>query len=70
MALEQRDGWEQNALAFWEFAPFPVTGNDLIASGVKPGMAMGVMLRDLKEAWFRSGYSASKEELMVNVKKD
>lgn len=69
-ALEQRDGWEQNALAFWEFAPFPVTGNDLIASGVKPGMAMGVMLRDLKEAWFRSGYSASKEELMVNVKKD
>ena len=69
-ALEQRDGWEQNALAFWEFAPFPVTGNDLIAAGVKPGMAMGVMLRDLKEAWFRSGYSASKEELLANVKKD
>ena len=68
-ALEQRDGWEQNALAFWEFAPFPVNGNDLIEAGIKPGLAMGVMLRELKEAWFRSDYSATKEELMAELSK-
>jgi len=63
-ALEERDGWEQNALVQWVFAPFPVNGNDLIAAGVKPGAAMGKMLRMLKESWAHSSYSATKEELL------
>ena len=67
-ALEQRDGWEQNALAHWQFNPFPINGTDLIAMGFKPGIAMGVTLRNLKEAWGRSGFSATKDELLAKLK--
>ena len=67
-ALEGRDSWEQHALAQWVFNPFPVNGNDLIACGIKPGIAMGVILRDMKEDWGRSGFSASKEELLAKLK--
>lgn len=63
-ALENRDSWEQNALAQWVFEPFPVNGNDLMALGIKPGFAMGVMLSQLKEDWGQSGFSATKEELL------
>ena len=66
-ALENRDGWEQNALAQWMFKPFPINGNDLISFGIKPGIAMGVMLRNLKEHWGNSGFSATKEELLKNI---
>jgi tRNA nucleotidyltransferase/poly(A) polymerase len=66
-AIERRDGWEQNAMAEWMFDPFPVDGNDLIAMGIKPGMIMGTIIRDLKEAWAISGYSATKDELLALV---
>jgi tRNA nucleotidyltransferase (CCA-adding enzyme) len=68
-AFERRDGWEQNALAYWEFPPFPINGNDLIAIGINPGFQMGVMLRDLKDAWAKSGYSATKEDLIAAINK-
>lgn len=63
-ALEQRDAWEQNALVHWHFEPFPVTGHDLMAAGMKPGRAMGETLNKMRNAWADSGFVASKEELM------
>jgi tRNA nucleotidyltransferase/poly(A) polymerase len=66
-AFEMRDGWEQNAMAEWVFDPFPVNGDILMAMGVKPGMVMGTILRDLKEAWAISGYSATRDELLALV---
>lgn len=65
-ALEGRDEWSRNALVHWEFPPFPVDGNDLLALGMK-GKAVGNTLRSLKEAWADSGYKATKQELMRTV---
>lgn len=66
-ALEERDDWEQNALANWVFPPFPVSGNDLIEMGIKPGMTLGVILRNLKEHWFVTGCCESREELLAII---
>jgi len=40
---------------------------ELMAMGIKPGMIMGTIIRDLKEAWAISGYSATKDELLALV---
>ena len=66
-AMEGRDAWSQAALVYWHFDPFPVTGEDLFAVGMKQGKAMGDVLRNLKNAWADSGYVATKEELMAQV---
>jgi tRNA nucleotidyltransferase (CCA-adding enzyme) len=66
-SLEERDAWEQNALVYWDFKPFPVDGNDLIARGCKPGPKMGILLNQLKDQWADSGYVATKEELLSKI---
>lgn len=65
--LEGRDAWSQNALVHWEFKPFPVNGEDLIAAGMRPGKDLGVMLRKMKDQWATSGYVATRDELMKMV---
>lgn len=65
--LEDRDDWSKNALVHWEFPPFPVNGNDLIAAGLK-GKAVGNALEMMKDAWADSGYQASKQKLMGMVR--
>lgn len=44
---------------------FPVTGKDLLASGMKPGPKMGQRLRMLENAWVFSRFTRTKEELMA-----
>lgn len=44
---------------------FPVTGKDLLASGMKPGAAMGQRLRKLENAWVFSRFTRTKEELLA-----
>lgn len=44
---------------------FPVTGKDLMASGMKPGPAMGQRLRKLENAWVFSRFTRTKDELMA-----
>lgn len=44
---------------------FPVTGKDLLASGMKPGPAMGQRLRMLENAWVFSRFTRTKEELLA-----
>lgn len=43
---------------------FPVTGKDLMASGMKPGPEMGQRLRRMESAWIFSRFNKSKDELM------
>lgn len=43
---------------------FPVTGKDLLASGMKPGPAMGQRLRRMENAWVFSRWTKTKEELL------
>jgi hypothetical protein len=49
----------------WEVPAFPVTGDDLIALGARPGKELGQTLRALEAAWEESGYALSKNELLV-----
>lgn len=46
---------------------FPVTGNDLIKAGVKPGPGMGEQLTSLKNRWFKSGCKLNKDQLLQFV---
>ena len=66
-ALEQRNGWEQNALVNWVFPDFPVNGNDLIQQGLRPGRVIGETLSRLRNAWAESGYVATKEDLIKMI---
>ena len=43
---------------------FPVTGADLIATGMKPGPEMGAKLNQLKQQWKQSNFTATKDELL------
>jgi tRNA nucleotidyltransferase/poly(A) polymerase len=47
---------------------FPLTGNDLIAAGIKPGPLLGKLLASLKKQWVDSGFSLSKDELLASTK--
>ena len=48
---------------------FPLTGDDLLALGIKPDRNMGVLLNKLKEKWLISGFSLTKRDLLVSLKK-
>lgn len=54
-------------LADWPVPKMPVSGADLIKAGVKPGPAMGQMIRTMTQVWKDSDYTASKAELMAHV---
>jgi len=43
---------------------FPVSGKDLIQSGIKPGPEMGKILKNLEQKWKDDGYKMSKEDLL------
>lgn len=43
---------------------FPVTGKDLIQSGIKPGPEMGKILKNLETKWKDDGYKMTKDELL------
>jgi poly(A) polymerase len=48
----------------WEIPVFPVTGDDLLTLGMKPGKAMGEKLKALEAEWEAGGYAMGKEELV------
>jgi tRNA nucleotidyltransferase (CCA-adding enzyme) len=47
---------------------FPITGSDLIAKGMNPGPEMGAKLNLLKQQWKQSNFTATKDELLKEVK--
>jgi len=48
----------------WQPPEFPLSGDDLIALGVKPGKVMGELLRKLEEEWEMNDYALTKEALL------
>ena len=51
-------------VANFEAPEFPVTGNDLIAKGMKSGPELGKALDALKDKWKQSGYKMNKDQLL------
>ena len=47
---------------------FPVSGADLIATGMKPGPDLGKKLAQLKQQWKAGNFKASKEDLLNTSK--
>lgn len=52
----------------YEQPDFPVTGKDLIAKGMKPGIEIGKTLDALKNKWKSSKYQLTKQDLIKNIK--
>lgn len=48
----------------WSIPVFPVTGQDLIARGMKPGIEFGKILADLKGKWKASNFTLDKIQLL------
>jgi len=48
----------------WVIPIFPVTGQDLLDRGMKPGKELGMTLRDLKAKWIASDFKSKKEDLL------
>lgn len=46
---------------------FPVTGQDLLDAGMKPGPEVGSLLRDMMGTWAESRFTMTKEELMKGM---
>jgi poly(A) polymerase len=51
----------------WTAPAFPITGDDLIARGVKPGKELGDKLKALEAKWEESGYVLTKEVLLTHT---
>jgi hypothetical protein len=48
----------------WVVPVFPVTGQDLMAQGMKPGPEMGQTIKAMKERWIESDYALSKSDML------
>lgn len=64
-ALRREDVLLREMLTVWPIPQFPVSGNDLIAQGMKPGPEIGKKLASLKAAWAQSDYHLSQAELLA-----
>lgn len=65
VAEAARIAHEITAIETWEIPTFPVSGDDLMKRGVKPGPGLGSILRDMKVMWAESGYRADKAQLLA-----
>lgn len=63
-------GYNSNATRHvidWEVPVFPVSGQDLIDAGMKPGPLMGKALQLMRADWVASDYTETKEDLLDYV---
>lgn len=51
----------------WPIPKFPVTGKDLLATGVLSGPAMGEVLQQLEAWWVASDFKPTREELLQRI---
>ena len=52
----------------WQPPAFPIGGADLIALGMKPGPALGALLKELEERWVADGFRADRDALVELAK--
>ena len=50
----------------WKIPTFPVTGQDLLNQGFKPGKVLGDKLKALREEWKNSCFTLTKNDLLTN----
>jgi poly(A) polymerase len=53
----------------WQAPSFPLSGADLIAIGMKPGPAMGALLKELEKRWAADGFRDGREALLELAKR-
>lgn len=51
----------------WEIPIFPVTGSDILATGVEPGPQVGETLKALEDWWIAGGFTVSREQLLARL---
>jgi tRNA nucleotidyltransferase (CCA-adding enzyme) len=56
---------EETDIENWVVPIFPVSGNDLIKRGIKPGPEMGTIIRLIKVEWAETNYTATKADLLA-----
>ena len=61
------DAFDRAVLAEWPIPVFPVNGFDLMKLGMKPGPHYSQVIQQLKDSWAKSGYTATKEDLLNQV---
>ncbi len=54
----------------WQPPHFPIKGEDLVASGMAPGPAIGQTLRTLEKDWLASDFSLDRKELLKRATKE
>jgi poly(A) polymerase len=71
MLLQMAEGYDESIglqiiedASQWDIPEFPVTGDDLVRSGMKPGKGLGAMLAQLEQHWEEHDHKLSKEELL------
>jgi len=57
------------ASRIWQRPDFPLGGEDLLSAGLKPGPAMGDMLRELEDWWIEGDFAASKADLLEELER-
>lgn len=60
-----RDIFMHNKVKCWEIPTFPVTGQDLLDRGMKPGVKLGNTLRSMRQEWKDSNFKMTKEDLLA-----
>jgi poly(A) polymerase len=48
---------------------FPLSGNDLVAAGFKPGRSLGMELERLERAWIESGFVLDRDSLLARLRR-
>ena len=56
------------AAAAWERPSFPIQGQDLLKLGMKPGPAMGELLKALEEEWIAEDFKSTRETCLATAK--
>jgi poly(A) polymerase len=51
----------------WEMPVFPVTGSDILATGIEAGPQVGETLKALEDWWVAGGFMASRDELLARL---
>lgn len=60
-------GRPSNGLNFWKIPTFPVSGQDFIDLGFKPGPEIGKMVKKAFDLWVAGNYFAEKADLVKKV---
>lgn len=55
------------AVRDWPIPQLPVTGGDLVAAGMRPGPAIGAVLRSLEEWWIARGFAPDRRSLVARM---